>query len=114
MRRDLVVPKGKCPLEVLAEQGERISNTWIFLHASVVSNLKNSDGVIPCCLTAERSRLKWKATEEYPEITILFYDFEGTGWYLLTDVDAEDIAFSDITSVEEPEEVIFIKMEGAE
>lgn len=47
MRRDLIVPKGKSPLDVLAEQGEGIRNTWIFLHESVVLKLKASEGVVP-------------------------------------------------------------------
>lgn len=113
MRRDLVVPKGKCPLDVLAEQGEGIRNTWIFLHASAVLKLKASEGV--ACLGALNGGklLAWAATEEHPAIRIVYRNFENTDWYLLTNVSAEDIAYDAAGDVEEPEEVIFVKMEGA-
>lgn len=113
MRRDLIVPKGKCPLDVLAEQGEGIRNTWIFLHESVVSNLENSEGVARNEAYNGGTLLFWAATEKYPETRIVYRSFELTAWYLLTNVLAENIAYSSTIEVNEPEEVIFVKMEGA-
>lgn len=113
MRRDLIVPKGQCPLDVLAEQGDKIHNVWILLHRSVTDELENSEGVIKSNFNGGKL-LVWKATEEHPEDMVVYHEFEKTGWYVLTNVCSEDIAFSDITKVQNPEEVIFVKMEGAE
>lgn len=40
-----LVPKDKCPLDVLAEMKERTANAWIFLHHNAVEKLQRSDGV---------------------------------------------------------------------
>jgi len=113
MRRDLIVPRGKCPLDVLAKRGEKIRNTWIFLHVSVVLKLQADEAAIAGKSYNGDKLLIWEATEEHPETRIVYYNFETTDWYLLTDVLAEDIAFSATEDVGEPEEVIFVKMEGA-
>ena len=31
-KEEIIVPKDKCPLDVLSEMGERTKNAWIFLH----------------------------------------------------------------------------------
>lgn len=109
MRRDLIVPKGQCPLDVLAEQGEKIRNTWIFLHESVLINLRESEGVTCSGSLSGSEILTWEATGD----TIACCDFERTGWSLLNNVQADDIAFDAVVGVTEPEEVIFVKMEVA-
>lgn len=114
MRRDLIVPKGKCPLDVLAEQGEKIRNTWIFLHESVVSNLESSDGVARSCIFRDSICLTWTATEKHSAHIIAYHNFETTDWFILENVWAENIAYDVVRSVDEPKEVIFVKMEGAE
>lgn len=113
MRRDLIVPRGKFPLNALAEQGEKIQNAWIFLHVSAVLKLKASEGVEISGAYNGGKLLFWKETEKYPETRIVYRNFELTDWYLLTNVSAENIAYNAAADVKEPEEVIFIKMEGA-
>lgn len=111
MRRDLIVSKGKCPLDVLAEQGEKIRNTWIFLSGRVTSKLENSEGVTKCSFNGGRL-LVWEATEEHPEDMVVYHEFEKTGWFILTNICSSDIAFSDISGVKAPKEFIFVQMEG--
>ena len=113
MRRDLIVPKEKYPLDALAEQGERICNAWIFLHVSVVLKLEADQEV-----TVEKAYnggkiLIWKPKAgKYWDNRIIYRNFEATDWYLLTNASAENIAFKAVGDVEDPEEVIFVTMEG--
>lgn len=106
---DLVVPTDKCPLDFLAEMGERIANAWIFVDKSVIKNLKNSDGVTyePCCNCYS---LSWEATEECPKTEVLYQDFERTGWYYIIAIEADDIAFKELYKKEEPEYIFRLKM----
>ncbi len=113
MRRDLIVPKGKCPLDILAEQGEKIRNTWIFLHVSVVYELATDEKVIIGKAPNGGQILFWEATEMLPEIRIVSKNFEGTVWHFLTNASIGDIAFDVTEDVKEPEDIIFVKMEGA-
>jgi hypothetical protein len=98
--------------EALAEQGERIRNTWIFLHSSVTSKLEHSKGVTKGSFNNGKF-LIWEATEDTPEEVSAYYKFERTGWFILTNVCSKDISFSDVTKIHDPEEIIFVKMEGA-
>ena len=106
---DLFVPTDKCPLDFLAEMGERIANAWIFVDDSVIENLKNSDGV-----THERGDncffLSWEATEEYPKTEVIYRDFEYTGWHYIIVIEADDIAFKKLDENKEPEYIFRLKM----
>lgn len=43
MKKEVIlVPKDKCPLDVLAEMGERTKNAWIFLHQNATEKLKKT------------------------------------------------------------------------
>ncbi len=48
-----------------------------------------------------------------PEIRIVSKNFEGTVWHFLTNASIGDIAFDVTEDVKEPEDIIFVKMEGA-
>lgn len=109
-QEDLFVPADKCPLDFLAEMGERIQNTWIFADESVIQNLKKSDGVIDKQHGLRGHLLTWEATEEYPETKIIYDIFYGTGWYVLVEIEAEDIAYKAIGKVREPNAIIRLKM----
>ena len=69
MKKEVIlVPKDKCPLDVLAEMGERTKNSWIFLHQNAVDKLT---------ITADESRevffgfvFYWKSTKESPETSL--------------------------------------------
>lgn len=104
MKKEVIlVPKDKCPLELLAEMGERIKNSWIFLHDSAVSKLKTTTDYIE-----ENSywELVWSATEKYPATTL---DIEIAGtWHRVYRIIAEDIAFEH--EPQDPEDIYFLKM----
>ncbi len=38
-KEPILVPKNKCPLDVLAEMGEQTKSAWIFLHRNAVEKL---------------------------------------------------------------------------
>lgn len=111
-QEDLFVPTNKCPLNFLAEMGERIQNTWIFADESVIQNLKKSDGVIDKQHGLRGHLLTWEATDEYPETKVIYDIFYGTGWYVLVEIEAEDIAYKAIGKVREPNAIIRLKMAG--
>ena len=92
--------------------GERIQNTWIFADESVIQNLKKSDGVIDKQHGLRGHLLTWEATDEYPETKVIYDIFYGTGWYVLVEIEAEDIAYKAIGKVREPNAIIRLKMAG--
>ena len=99
---DLFVPTDKCPLDFLAEMGERIKGAWILFDDTVVTNLKQSDDVIIDNFGFSGKRLTWEATEDYPETMIIYDSFYGTGWYILYKVEADDIAIHLLAPFENP------------
>lgn len=111
MKKEVIlVPKDKCPLDVLAEMGERTKNSWIFLDTSALQKLLLSDGCKPWyrkhdTLTAT---LKWEATDEYPETSVLMEVPTPRGWGKILSIKAEDIAFT--ISTDDPEDIFFLKM----
>ena len=107
---DLFVPADKCPLDFLAEMGERIKNSWIFVDQTVVNKLKESEGVTDKRHGLMGHCLTWEATEDYPETKVVYDVFYGTGWYVILEIEADDIAYKTIGSVKEADAVIRLKM----
>jgi len=110
MKKEVIlVPKDKCPLDVLAEMGERIKNSWIFLHENAYEKLKST------CDTQEKFNLNsyhslsWNATDNYPETNIRIYCNSIGVWYLVSMISAVDISFKHISK--DPEDIFFLKME---
>ena len=107
----IIVPKDKCPLDVLAEMEERTKDAWIFLHRNAFEKLKNSEGVS----VKEGNKVgtlvfTWEATEEYPETRIVV-DVCGmtTDWKPIILISASDIAFNLMPG--DPEDIYFLKMD---
>lgn len=112
MKKEVIlVPKDKCPLDVLAEMGERTRNAWIFLHRNAFEKLQHSDDVSGEVGKKQGTYvLMWEATEIYPETKIVV-DVCGmnTDWKPITSIQASDIAFNLMPA--DPEEVYFLKMD---
>lgn len=114
MKKEVIlVPKDKCPLDVLAEMGERIRNSWIFLHENAYEHLLKSKGVRHSTgniMNANQETwIKWDATEEYPE-TVIFCEVPSPkGWGKISSIKADDIAF--VLPPHDPEDIFFLKME---
>lgn len=111
MKKEVIlVPKDKCPLDVLAEMGERTENAWIFLDASAYNKLAESEGCTAYRRKNdnERIRLKWEATDEYPATEVLLEIPTSLGWGKIIMIEAEDIAFT--VSMADPEDIFFLKM----
>lgn len=107
----IIVPKDKCPLDVLAEMGERIRNSWIFLHENAYQKLsKTSDRHHKTNVMndAESACMKWNATDDFPE-TVIFCDVPRVTWGKIRSIIASDIAYDMCPS--DPEDIYFLKME---
>lgn len=111
MKKDVInVPMDKCPLDVLAEMGERTKDAWIFLHMDAVEHLQHSDGV-----SSEEGRkqgtlvLTWKETKEYPKtrLVVNLCGFDAC-WKPIISISASDIAFT--LMPDDPEDIYFLKM----
>lgn len=107
-----IVPKDKCPLDVLAEMGERISHSWIFLHENAYQHLINSEGAshFTCIpkIPVQKACITWEATKDYPQ-TIVFCEVPPpNGWGEIVSLSAEDISFKHPEP--DPEEIFFLKM----
>ena len=103
----IIVPKGKSPLDVLAELGEQTRSSWIYLHDNVIQHLtKTAD-----YLNIKDSAVKFifDATEKSPK-TIIRADYLGCkAWHNVQFIIADDIAFK--MSAADPENIFFLKME---
>lgn len=112
MKKEVIlVPKDKCPLNVLAEMGERIRNSWIFLHENAYEKLSKTSDIHSTNNTmndAELAYMKWNATEEFP-VMILFCDVPSVTWGRIKSITASDIAYSICPS--DPEDIYFLKMD---
>ena len=106
-----IVPKDKCPLDVLAEMGKRTENAWIFLHQNAVEELRRSEGV--SCKEGRKVGtlvLTWETIEDYPETRIVIAICAMlTDWKPIILISASDISF-DLMPVD-PEYLYFLKMD---
>ena len=106
LKEVILVPKDKCPLDVLAEMGPQTANSWIYLHKNAVEKLRNTShfdfGF------ASFIELKWKETSEYPA-TLIWIDNSTGEWLKVLRVQACDIAFRFEAS--DPEQIFFLQME---
>lgn len=109
MKKEVIlVPKEKCPLNVLAEMGEKTENAWIFLDASAYNKLLESDGCEVVYNTEEKIMLRWKATEEYSETEVYMGVPTSCGWGEIISIKDEGIAFTFPKA--DPEDIFFLKM----
>lgn len=114
MKKEVIlVPKNKCPLAVLAEMGEQIRNSWIFLHENAYQHLLKSEGADYTTnnhMNGNQSTIIfWKATKDFPK-TVVHCDVPAAkGWGKITSILAEDIAFGLARS--DPEDIFFLKMD---
>lgn len=114
MKKEVIlVPKDKCPLDVLKEMGERIRNSWIFLHENAYQHLLKSEGAsysIENHMNMNRGALiTWEATEKYPETLVWIEVPVPKGWGKITHIDADDISFG--MARIDPEDIYFLKMD---
>lgn len=113
MKKEVIlVPKDKCPLDVLAEMGERIRNSWIFLHENAyqkLSKISDYHSRTNSMNDAESALMKWNATEDYPE-TVLLCDVPKITWGKIRSIKATDIAYD--ISPSDPEDIYFLKMDN--
>lgn len=100
------VPKDKCPLDVLAEMGEKTANSWILLHKNAVEKLRSTADSIDghgCFIL-----ITWKETAEYPS-TRIWVPNSNEEWIKVIRIEADDIAFKSEAS--DPKHLYFLKME---
>jgi len=112
MKKEVIlVPKEKCPLDVLAEMGDAVSNAWIFLHENAFEKLWKSADSHRRDNTMngpEEATLKWKKTEKYPE-TNLICEVPKCTWAKIQMIKAVDIAYDICPN--DPADIYFLKME---
>lgn len=109
MKREVtVVPKDKCPLDVLAELGERTRNAWIFLHSNAVEKIESIAGD---CRTPPFSVFQdYSYFADFPETSIqIELNHDGRPWLKVYRIKSGDIAFN--LPADDPSEIFFLKME---
>ena len=85
----IIVPKDKCPLDVLAELGSKTGKAWVFLHTTAIEKLLKTADTVDCFGSFQ---IEWKETEKYPATTILVEDTKKD-WSRVCRINASDIAF---------------------
>lgn len=104
---NLFVPKDMCPLDFLADLGERIKNVKLLFHGNVFNKLIHSQGVSHEEISKDLYELTWEATEDYPE-TKLTINLDLGEWHTVYSISADDIAFEKLPV--NPESTIRLKM----
>lgn len=108
MKKEVIpVPKDKCPLDVLAEMGERTKNAWIFLHQNATEKLKKTADECKYSSSPVYTLL-WNATDEFPETRVRIDIMYGE-WSSVDRISANDIAFKQKSA--NPEDIFFLKMD---
>lgn len=105
MLKDVIlVPKDKCPLDVLAEMGSQTARAWIFLHQNARAKLKKTANYVDGCRGYEE--LGWNATEKYPS-TVIRLECTTDDWMRIYYIKADDIAFDH--EVSDSKYIFFLK-----
>ena len=104
-----LVPKDKCPLDVLAELGEQTKSAWIFLHRNAVEKLISIADDHRPQMSCDFQELFWNATDAFPETTIWIELHPDKVWLEVYRIDADDIAFN--LPADDPDNILFVKMD---
>lgn len=108
MKKEVIlVPREKCPLDVLAEMGEQTKNAWIFLHENAIGKLMqtaNFDSYKYGC-----QKLTWRKTSKYPKTVIWIEAGSHSDWAKVAAINADDISFK--KAANDPENLFFLKMD---
>jgi len=112
MKKEVIlVPKGKCPLDVLSQMGERIRNSWIFIHTNVYKHLCDNHGV-PYLATLMNANQKacfsWGDLEKESHVA-LFCEVPQIQWGKLLSVHGQNVSCD--LEPDDPEEIYFLKMD---
>ena len=104
-KEEILVPKDKCPLEIISEWEEQIASAWIFLHQNLVHRFQESSDRYEF-VRHYFIELSWNATEDFPAT---FLSIEGLGtWLSLHSIKKNNkLEYS----CSDPEEIFFLKME---
>ena len=112
MKKDIiVVPKEKCPLDVLSEMGRKVRNAWIFLHESVINKFEAEQNQEVVHLDDGTISYKWNETPDFPETILEISNLNVLGkvWYPVVFINACDIAFEKPS--DDPKHIYFFQME---
>lgn len=90
----ILVPKNKCPLDILAEMGEKIKDSWIHFHQNLIEELADSADICFCTATTEITayKLTWRAKNRTPKTEIVLKSTTSE-WFSVDSIFASDIAF---------------------
>ncbi len=105
------VPKDKCPLDVLAEFGERTKNAWIFLHLNVIAKLNSIADDVGSYPFKGFQQYSWLADfhEASIQLELIPNEIPCKVWWKVYRIDSGDIEFH--FPADDPDEIFFLKME---
>ena len=110
MKKEVIlVPKNKCPLDVIAEMGEQTKSAWIFLHCTAVKKLVSIADDHRIRRNSDIQEFFWNATATSPKTSIRIQFHPCKVWLEVYLIDADDIAFKMPSC--DPENIIFMKMD---
>lgn len=92
----IIVPKDKCPLDVLADMGEKTNGVGILFSPTALGRLLST---VDRCYEVDYTAffLSWNATAEFPKTSIILLgepsDTPNVFQYRVIYINAEDICF---------------------
>lgn len=103
----IIVPRGKCPLDFIAEMGEEIiSNSWIFLHSNITDKIEEIAQRKKKDYGNESFVFMWKTKDgDDKSIDFEYFELWHKVYYFVTD----DSGY--MTDTSDPEYIFFLKAE---
>ena len=112
MKKEItIVPKGMCPLDVIAGLGERTKKAWIFFDQTSAKQLKSNADIhrVYQHNAPGAQEFHWHETQTIPETAVLMEYNPEKSWLETYSIVADDIAFT--RPADDPDEIFFLKME---
>lgn len=105
----IVVHKGECLIEVIANLGKRVKNSWIFLHSNTYEELPKFFSTNLWCFFKNCTTFKDSKSNEYPDATIkCSYNYLSV-WMKVVKISIGDAEYE--KPVFNPSEIFYIQME---
>lgn len=105
----ILVEKGQCPLDKIAELGESTSVAWILIGSKAIQVLERTCDKLVYLINDGSERLTFKATDDSPETSIVITRGPIYPWYFVKKIQAPDIRFTE--AVEDQQCLYLLEME---
>lgn len=108
----IIVPKNKCPLEVINGMGDQLKSSWVFIHENAYQHLLKSEGA--SCTMGNKMNLPksvlitWYSSSKFPKSLVFCEVPPSLGWSRVPYIELDTSIFR--FSPPDPNQIFFFKM----